>query len=548
MKIDSPRLHGLFLAASLGALASGCGGGGDGSPAPSPAPSTPQAVAGDCGSLVNLVPSITGSVSSAVMVAASASAPFVTPANVISPTPLNVTRSFCRVTGVLRPGASSSINFEVWLPPKSAWNGKFLGNADGGSTGAILYASMIDPLNRGYSTMGHDNGHTSTNAFEQSWAVDASGAVKTDAITDFGYRAQHTVTVVSKELTQAFYGAPPAHSYYAGCSQGGHHGMMEVNRYPDDYDGVVAGAHGGDWLGMMSSEAYAAIATLKNNRAGGLTTAQLGALNRATIAACDAIDGVVDGQIEDPRQCRYDPAAMQCGAAGADPATCLSAAQVQATRDIYTGPRRSTGESVSPGYAVGSEGFWTTTWNSATVAQSGSYNDFFRLIVKKNAAFDITNLNFDSDIDLGRQLYGTIYDAVNPDLSRFAAKGKLIMYHGWADPLISSYLTVNAWTRIQDNMGAANVKGFARMFMVPGMGHCAGGPIGTADWLTPLENWVEKGIAPDATTPANTILGTGTSSTGSARSRPICPYPQVARYSGSGDINLAANFSCADPG
>lgn len=528
-------------------LFAGCGGSDD--PPASPTVG-PAAVAGDCASLLNYKASVSTTITKAERIDASASAPWGTPTNIFTAAPLQVTTPMCRVVGVIKPTDKSSINFELWMPPASAnWNGKFVGNAVGGSAGTILYASLIDPLKRGYAVMGHDNGHTSTGPFEQSWAFDtATNAVKMDPVIDFGYRAQHVVTVVTKELTRVFYGSALSHSYYNGCSQGGHHGLMEVQRYPDDYDGAVAGAHGGDWLGMMSSEAYAGVAVLKNNRAGGLTTSQLTAFHGAVVAACDANDGLVDGQIGDPRQCNFDPAVLQCGAAGADPATCLSAAQVQASKAIYAGPRRTgSGETVSPGYAVGSEGNWATTWNSTTSLQSGSYYDFFRLILKQSPSFDILNLNWDTDIDAGRAQFGPIYDANDSDLTAFKTnKGKLIMYHGWADPLITPYLSVNYWNRLQGTMGEASVKDFARLFMVPDMGHCGGGPIGATDWLTPLEKWVEKGIAPDATSPDSTITGSGTVA-GATRTRPLCPYPTVAKYKGSGGINAAANFACAAP-
>ncbi|MGH8780461.1 tannase/feruloyl esterase family alpha/beta hydrolase [Paraburkholderia sp.] len=534
------------LALIASATLSACGAGSSGISATAES----KVVSGSCSTLMNYQGSIPTTITSATSIAASTTSPWQVPSNLLTPGNLVVTTPFCRVTGVIKPVSNSNIGFEVWLPlNRDSWNTKFVGGADGGSTGAIEYSSMVDALQRGYAVMGHDNGHTSTTVFEQSWAFDLStDTVKTDQIVDFGYRAEHVVTVVSKELTNAFFGDQPAHSYYVGCSQGGHHGMMEAQRYPTDYDGIVSGSHGGDWLGMMSSEAWAGVSVLKNNRAGGMTTAQLTALNAAVVHSCDAKDGIVDGQIDDPRKCSFDPATLQCGATGADPATCLSAAQVQSAKDIYAGPKRTdTGASVSPGYALGSEGNWSTTWNATTQLQSGSYYDFFRLILKNDPNFDILTLDWNTDIDSGRANYGDIYDAVDPDLSQFKANnGKLIMYHGWADPLISPYLSVAAWGRMQDEMGQSQVAQFARLFMVPDMAHCGGGPIGTADWLTAIDNWAGKGIAPDATGSASTIVGTGTLN-GVPRSRPLCPYPMVEKYKGSGDINQAANFTCGAP-
>ncbi len=508
-------------------------------------------VAGDCSSLKNFSGSIGTTITASESIDASATAPWQVPGDQIAPTSTaTVSVPFCRVQGVVRPTEQSNIAFEVWLPAdKAAWNERFFGTASGGSAGRISRGSLVDPLTRGYAAVAHDNGHTSTNFFEQSWAFDAATrTVRIEPITDFGYRAQHSVTVVGKEIVAAYYASEPARAYYNGCSQGGHHGMMEVQRYPDDYDAVIAGAHGGDWSGMMSSEAHAAISTVKNDRAGGLTTVQQLAVNAAALAACDANDGLADGLIQNPAGCQFDPAVVQCGAPGADASSCLSPAQVEATRAIYAGPRRNDGSTVSPGYSVGSEVLWSQTWNSTTELRSGSYYDFYRLILKQDPDFDFLTIDFDTDVDAGRAKYGHIYDAVDPDLSAFKARGgKLIMYHGWADPLIAAELSVDSWKRIEQQMGATAVEEFARLFMIPGMGHCSGGPNATPgiDWLTAMENWAENGIAPDATTPANTIVGSGTEAgTNAPRTRPICPYPSQHRYDGTGDINSAQSFTC----
>jgi feruloyl esterase len=255
------------------------------------------------------------------------------------------------------------------------------------------------------------------------------------------------------------------------------------------------------------------------------------------LKTCDAADGLEDGQIADPRQCSFNPAMLQCKGADAD--DCLTPQQVAATAAIYNGPKGASG------YARGSEANWITTWNANTQLQSGSYYDFFRLVAKQDPAWEFLTLDWPRDIDDARSKFGGIYNAVNPDLSAFKARGgKLIMYHGWSDALVPAGGTVTAWNRMNSKMGADSMSAFARLFMVPGMGHCAGGPIGSADWLTALERWVERGLPPDATPSTYTLLGSGKID-GVARTRPYCPYPKVARYRGAGDINTPESFICA---
>lgn len=491
-----------------------------------------------CATLGDFKPSI-DAVITAEQIDASAMAPWTAPGTSLTQFTGAATAvvPFCRVTGSLKPTPQSDIRFELWLPPRNAWNGNFFGTASGGSAGAINYPVMIDPLTRGYAAMGHDNGHVSS-GFDQSWVRSADGRLLTEKLVDFASRAQHVATVVGKEIAASFYNGAPKRAYYAGCSQGGHHGMMEAQRFPDDYDGIVAGAHSGDWIGVLASEAWASTQVLKDNRAGGLSPAKLTLLSKAVLKTCDAADGLEDGQIADPRQCAFNPAVLQCRA-GMSTGECLTSQQVAATAAIYNGPEGASG------YARGSEANWITTWNANTRLQSGSYHDFFRLVLKQDPAWDFLTLEWPRDIDEARAKFGGIYNAVNPDLSAFKARGgKLIMYHGWSDALVPAGTTVAAWNRMTSKMGAESLGQFARLFMVPGMGHCAGGPIGNADWLTALERWVERGLPPDATPGTYTLLGSGKIG-GVARTRPYCPYPKVARYRGAGDINTPESFICA---
>lgn len=466
--------------------------------------------------------------------------------------PAVVKSPFCRVQGIATPTPQSSIRFEVWLPAPGAWNEKFFGTASGGSMGAIQYAALSAPVEGGFAAMAHDNGHQSTNIYEQNWAFDAEkGALRQELLIDFASRAQHVSTVAAKAVAHAYYRKAPQRAYYVACSQGGHHGLMEAERYPDDYDGIVAGAHGGDWTGMVGGQAWAAYLVTRQNRAGALSRTLAQAVSRRAISECDALDGLADGLIEDPRACRFDPAVMQCGREGADPAACLTPAQVEATRAIYGGSPGWQSGSGAPGFIPGSEQYWP--WTDSLDPISGSYHDFYRLLLKNDPNWAFGQFDPEKDIEAGRRKLGAIMDANSADLSAFARRGgKLILYHGWSDPLISPYLSTNKWHALERQMGRDTLRSFARLFMIPGMAHCGDGPVGgTRDthdpaWLTAIENWVEHGIAPDADSPRATVIGFG-SDGDTLRTRPYCPYPKVARYVGTGGRDRAANYTCQTP-
>lgn len=485
------------------------------------------------------------------LIEASAQKPWPVPDLAFEHTPperhARITQSFCRVIGSIHPTAQSNIGFELWLPSRARWNGKFFGTATGGSAGTVEYEALVEPLRRGYAAMGQDNGHISKSFYEQSWAVDpTTHQVKTEKLIDFAHRAQHLATVVGKQLADSYYSRRVRRAYYVGCSQGGHHGMMEAERYPDDYDGIVAGALANEWVTTLTSEAWASTAMLRDHRSGELSLRQLQALHAAVMKSCDGLDGLVDGQIDDPRKCQFDPATLECGRAGAASEDCLSAAQIAAIEKIYDGlSRPGSPQPVALPYSRGSEGQWNSTWTAASYPPSGSFYDFYRLLVHQNPDWDFLTLDWHTDVDAARSKFGALLDAVNPDLSAFQSHGgKLILFHGWADPLIPGAESLDTWNAITRTMGAERTHGFARLFMVPGMGHCEGGPIGTADWLSALEHWVEQGQPPDGTSASYTIIGRGRIEQ-VARTRPYCPYPQLAHYKGSGDINQAESFSCS---
>ncbi len=429
----------------------------------------------------------------------------------------------CRVVGRVQP----AINFEVWLPA-SGWNGKFQAVGGGGFAGAISYGAMATALRRGYATASTDTGHSTPGG---AWALGHP-----ELVIDFGYRAIHEMTIKAKAIVQEFYGKGPQRSYFVGCSTGGRQGLMEAQRYPADYDGIVAGAPANFWTRMPAGNLFMASATLKDE-ATRLPSAKLQALNKAAVAACDSGDGVTDGLIENPQQCRFDPAALQCQ--GVETDACLTPAQVGAAKKIYApsvNPR--TKEEIFPGYPPGSE----VTWGAMTGGPEPFpiARDFYRYFVFADPNWDWKTFDFDKDIAAGAAKFATVLDATDPDLRAFKNRaGKLIMYHGWNDQLISAFNTINYYNSISKTMGAAETDDFTRLFMAPGMLHCAGG-VGpnTFDAVTALEQWVENGTKPTQLIAAHLSNGVVD------RTRPLCPYPQVAVYKGSGSIDEAANFVC----
>ncbi len=524
---------------AVAALLAGCGGSDDASP------NNGQAAPLACGDIASYkVASVDTVISAAELVNASASAPWTSPNG--GGGSATVTKPFCRVAGSVKPTAASDIRFELWLPPSGTWNEKFAGTASGGSAGYIAYGTVNAHFDMNYASVGHDNGHR---------AAEADFALNNERKIDFAYRAQHVVTLAGKEITRAYYAATPKYAYYNGCSQSGHHGIMEMQRYPEDYDGIVAGAPASDWTGTLAAEANAALAQ-SNTSGAGIPRPLLAEVGKKVLQVCDGqpgVDQLVDGVLDDPRKCKFDPSVMQCGAVGANPAACLSAPQVQALRLSLNGRYKTTGELVALGYtpdAIGGSFFPANTTSPNT--PQGSWSNHWRYAVLGNPTYDFTTFNWDTDVDFARGKEGPTYDAINGNYSAFADRGgKLLMYHGWADSLITPNLTLSEWNQMNAQMGAAKANSFARLFMVPGMDHCGGGTgTSTFELVTALSNWVEKGIAPDSTNAVNTPVASRAANAAAglaARTRPLCPYPKIAKYSGSGDISAASSFICLAP-
>ena len=460
------------------------------------------------------------------------------------------TPAFCRLAGVTRP----AINFEVWLP-MADWNGKFQVVGNGGMAGTISYASMAGALQRNYATASTDTGHQAGPIpFDASWA---SG--RPDLIEDFGHRSLHLTTVNGKRVVSALYETPPEYSYYVGCSKGGQQGLMEAQRYPDDFDGIVAGNPANDWTRFYAGAHLWYSQVMLADQEAWIPPAKLQTLGDAVNNACDALDGIEDGILMDPLACEFEPASLTCPT-GTDSNACLTPKQVSAVQKIWSGVTNSAGERVYPGLVPGGEaaaGGWSTWVTGRESFRSLHWlggEGFFRWFVFDDPDWDFTTFDFDADLDYALRKVGPAVDAVNPNLTPLRDNGsKLIVYHGWSDPDISPLASIEYYNQVVEliqaeigardrSMALESTQEFYRLFMVPGMTHCSGGPgPDRFDALSALENWVEQGVAPDSIIAAKVQNGETT------RTRPLCAYPEVAIYDGSGDPDLAESFSCALP-
>jgi len=451
---------------------------------------------------------------------------------------------FCRVAGIIAPTNDSQIRFEVWLP-LGQWNGKLAGVGNGGWAGSIPYGALAEQLRRGYATTGTNTGHTPGAGLDLArFAFD-----KPEQLIDFAYRAHHETAVKAKAVVEAFYGKPAARAYFIGCSSGGYEGLMEAQRFPADYEGIVAGMPANNWTRLMAGDFDATLAAFRGGTAN-LPPAALGVLHRAAIAACDATDGVVDGAIEDPLRCHVDPAALTCKP-GQAAASCLTLAQAEAARRVYDGLKDpKTGTQIYPGLAPGSEAFWVNRDPANPFPIPISH---YKWLVVGDANWDWTTFDFNAPANYEAHVraeakLAPLMNATDPNLSAFRERGgKLLQYHGWYDQLIAPANSIDYFESVVSNFGRGrdraaalrDVQTFYRLFMMPAVAHCGGGT-GTSsyDMQAALEDWVERGIAPDR------VIGSRQVSGVIDRTRPLCPYPQVAVYNGKGDTSDAANFTC----
>ncbi|HEY6332936.1 MAG TPA: tannase/feruloyl esterase family alpha/beta hydrolase [Blastocatellia bacterium] len=462
----------------------------------------------------------------------------------------------CEVKGVSRPTSDSEIKFEVWLPA-NGWNGKYEQVGNGGWAGQIPTPSIADSVRRGYASAGTDDGHTGGG--NAVWAMGHP-----EKFIDFGYRAVHETSVAAKEVIRAFYGKDMTRSYFFGCSDGGREALMEAERYPNDFVGIIAGAPANFWTHLVTGAIWNAQALVETPDSF-IPPAKLPAIQKAVLAACDGLDGVNDQLIEDPRVCKFDPEVLKCK--GEDSNECLTEPQIQALKKIYSGARNPrTGEQIMPGYSPGTEavpgawGLWITGGSPGHSLQFMFGSTYYADTVFGDLKWDYRTLNFDSDLKLADSKTAQVLNSTDPDLRAFKARGgKLIQYHGWGDAAIPPLNSINYYEQVQaffEKNVKSGIDDFYRLFLVPGMGHCAGGvgpnSFGNAgfapdradaehDVVMALDRWVEKGIAPDK------IIGTGYvggPEKGEVLTRPLCPYPLIAKYKGSGSTDDAANFAC----
>ncbi len=436
--------------------------------------------------------------------------------------------AFCRVSLTIAPSPDSDIRSEAWLP-LSGWNGKFQEVGNGGWNGDIQYGELADALRRGYAAASTDTGHAGGSA---SFALGHP-----EKVIDFGYRAIHETAMRSKEIIAALYGSAQRLSYFTGCSGGGRQAFAEAQRFPEDFEGIVAGDPGYDRTGESFQLAVVARAMLQDP-AGKIPPEKLAVLHQAALDACDARDGVKDGIISDPTRCQFDPAVTLCQ--GSDGPHCLTKAQVETAKKFYSplvNPR--TGEEVFPGFEPGSE----LRWAAIGAGPLSLADDLFKYIVFQDPKWDYRTLDVGRDLALARKMDNGVISPTSANLKTFAGRGsKLIIYHGWGDQNVAPLSSVHYYEQLVAAMGQRPVEDSVRLYMVPGMGHCGGGEgPNEFDVLTALEQWRERGVAPTEIIASQRTNGSVT------RTRPLCPYPQVAEYKGTGSTDQAENFVCRLP-
>jgi len=506
--------------------------------------------AATCDSLAALKMPDTTITSAKTVPAGAFTMPLGVPASPFGPRSFEKLPEFCRVEGVIQPSSDSHIELEVWLP-SSGWNGKIHGEGNGGFAGSINYSALADSVMSGYASSSTDTGHKG-DATDARWALG-----HTEKIVDFGYRAVHETAEKSKAIVHAFYGDGAKHSYFSSCSNGGRQALMEAQRYPADYDGLIAGAPASSFTHIIAAFTWDLQAT-EIDPASYIPANKYPAIEAAALASCDARDGVKDGVIDDPTKCNFKPAALLCN--GPESAACLTQPQVAALEKIYAGARDSQGQQIYPGFLPGGEsgpGGWPL-WMSGTGSRKSLQYAFATQgganLIYQNPAWDFRAYSLDRDVKIADDTMGLRLNAIDPNLKALKDRGgKLILYHGWSDPALAPLATVNYYQSVVAKMGQKETADFVRLYMVPGMQHCGSGPGPDSFGATPggpqadsghsmsaaIERWVEKGKAPDK------IFATKYAAGRITRTRPLCPYPQVARYSGSGSTDDAANFTCA---
>ena len=436
------------------------------------------------------------------------------------------TPAYCRVKLVLKPTADSKINAELWLPNEN-WNGRFMAVGNGGFGGSIQgIGEMQTAVRLGYATAGGDTGHDE--ATEGPGGMFALG--HPEKIVDFAYRAVHEMTATSKKIIDRYYGTAPQFSYFKGCSTGGRQAVMAAQRYPDDFDGIIAGALANRHIQMHTSGVARSIEMTRHPEAN-ISPAKAQMVSKAVMEACDTMK---EGFLNNPRTCSYDFSRLACK--GADSDACLTPPQLKTVQAYYGGTKNSKGELIFSGQALGNP--LPPLRGIQPGAQPGGGFDTVRIWAFQDANYDWNRFDLDRDMPIINSKVGFV-DAVDPDLSKFKARGgKLLLYAGWGDTTITPENTVLYYESVLNKM-KGNQRDFVQLFMVPGMAHCRGGDgPNTFDTIGTMEAWREKNVTPTQ------MMGFNPQS---SLSRPICSYPQAPKYNGSGNVKDASNWSCAAP-
>jgi feruloyl esterase len=432
--------------------------------------------------------------------------------------------AFCRVAATLKPSADSDIKIEVWLPEE--WNGKLFAVGNGRWAGSISFGAMADGLRQGYAATSTDTGHAA-DSMDGSWSFD-----QPEKVIDFGWRSLDEMTVKAKDIIEAFYGEGPRFSYWRGCSTGGRQGLMLATRFPDHYDGIIAGTPSNPRANRNGWQLWATSMT----RSGTLTTKELEFVHHAAVEACDMNDGLKDGLIDDPTKCEFDPQTLLCQAGQSE--NCLSPEQVNSVKVMYSPSRFSNGEIYHPGLEPGSELGWEDFVSPEPLLQAAKN---YRYLAHNNPDWDWRTFEADTDVPLAIESDGGTIDVTTTDYSGFVASGgKMIIYHGWSDYSVAPQRTVDYFRKVLETTPDANEA--MRLFMVPMMGHCGGGDgPNEFDMVSALDAWVDGDEAPTR------VIASRNENGQTVRTRPLCVYPQVARYQGAGSIDDAANFICVAP-
>lgn len=436
----------------------------------------------------------------------------------------------CRVAATLRPVPDSHIKIEVWMP-LAHWNGKFIGLGTGGWGGQIPYEDLATAIARGYAAAASDTGH------EDPKGSGEFAIGHPEQVIDFSYRAIHEMTRAGKAIVSAFYGRAARPNYFNGCSTGGREGLIEAQRYPLDYNAILARSPDTSITREDANDLWATLALTRTPESA-LSNQDFRLLHAAVLAKCDALDGVRDGVIENPLACHFDPQVLRC-AAVKNP-ECLSDPQIEAVRAIYSGPRHPlTGELIFPGFEPGSELSWSHLADESEAATTS-----YSYLVFQDQDWDFHRFDLAHDVEQADALLDDSLNASQPDLNAFAdAGGKLLMTHGWGDTAIPPRGSVQYYELALDGL-QGNPKGAdaVRLFMVPGMFHCGGGDGPSEfDGLGALERWFEDQEVPEQLTAARRVAGK------IVATHLLCAYPATAHYQGHGNTADALNFSCETP-